>query len=234
MAPTWIDFWNQETIFTQSQWQKNTAFFLERIKPVLNLQPSDKVLDIGCGPGYLADKIEPLVKTYYGIDPSASYISQAQKRLKKKSAIQFEQLKAGDYTNFHFLPNHSFSKAICLSVIQYYRKKSDLETLLKELERVMKPGGLVLIADIPQQGSVLTDVGGGLKMAWRSGYLVDFIRFLFKARFSPYHRFRRELSLLTYSEPELQQILVRQKRMGTVLTQTLTLNANRIHLLVQY
>lgn len=56
------------------------AFEKVKIEPLLALDSTCRVLDVGCGVGRWADEIHPTVKAYVGVDASANMIEVARQR----------------------------------------------------------------------------------------------------------------------------------------------------------
>ena len=96
-----------------------------------NLTPQSKILDVGCGKGFLLYKFTQVVPgiTIAGVDISRYAINNAKKEV--KPFLQFE--------NAYDLPfeDRSFDLVVCLGVIQNLYIY-ELYPALKELERVGK------------------------------------------------------------------------------------------------
>ena len=58
----WIDWWETETIVSPKTWDNNMQIFITATDPLLNYNSQDVILDIGCGPGYLAAYLKDRVK----------------------------------------------------------------------------------------------------------------------------------------------------------------------------
>lgn len=64
--------------------------------PLLNLSPSDRVLDIGCGIGRWADALIGKVAKYHGTDLIDHLVTIAQERFKDQPGFSFQALRAQD------------------------------------------------------------------------------------------------------------------------------------------
>jgi ubiquinone/menaquinone biosynthesis C-methylase UbiE len=117
----------------------------------LELRLGEAVLDVGAGPGLLlrdlALSVGPGGKAA-GLDMSAPMIEIARRRCEGLAQVVFEQ---GDAMQLPF-PDASFDVAVSTQVYEYV---PDMALALRELHRVMKPGGRILILDTDWDSLVL-------------------------------------------------------------------------------
>ncbi len=109
-------------------------------RAVLSLQPGERVLDIGSGPGFLAAEMAAEVGPegrVYGLDPSESMLASARRR---DAPVEFG---TGDALSLPFLDEH-FDVAVCTQVYEYVE---DIVAALAEARRVLRPGGRLLVVD---------------------------------------------------------------------------------------
>jgi ubiquinone/menaquinone biosynthesis C-methylase UbiE len=110
-----------------------------------SLQPGQSLLDIGCGTGevlYRALKKFGGAVFLYGIDPSNDMLEVARYKLRKASNVILER-GAGENLRF---PDASFDWVV--SSLTFHHLPLDLKRLtLREIYRVLKPGGALLISD---------------------------------------------------------------------------------------
>ena len=109
------------------------------------LQPSDKVLDFGCGTATLTLLIEEQCNsgTVIGLDTDPQILAIARKKIsQKKSAIT---LLAYGGTTFPF-PDCVFDKVLSSWVFHHLTTTQKI-TAFKEINRVLKPQGELHIAD---------------------------------------------------------------------------------------
>lgn len=103
------------------------------------LKPDDRVLDVGCGAGaalvLAADVVGP--DRVAGADPTAGLASTARKRL-PESRIEIAPAEA--------LPFDDDSFTVVWSIASHHHWK-DSETGLREIKRVLAPGGRLLLAE---------------------------------------------------------------------------------------
>jgi len=109
-------------------------------------RPGENVLDVGCGTGTLAISLEPKVGTgeVLGIDASREMIEVAkEKAAKSGSGVDFQ---VGLVEAIPF-PDGSFD--LVTSSLMLHHLPDDLKrTGLKEVRRVLKPGGRFMAMDL--------------------------------------------------------------------------------------
>ena len=113
------------------------GYFRDALTRQLGLQPEDlSVLDVGCGGGILSEEFATLGCRVTGIDPSAPSLETARKHAANESlAIDYRQA-SGESIPFDA---DSFDVVICCDVLEYV---DNLEKTLREVARVLKPGGM--------------------------------------------------------------------------------------------
>ena len=115
---------------------------------LLNIQPQSHVLEIGFGPGvstqYAAEKVTQGFVA--GIDHSETMVLAARKRNAEAIKAGRMELKQGDVASLPY-PDASFDKAFSIHSIYFWTNPLDC---LKELWRVLKPGGSLAITILPK------------------------------------------------------------------------------------
>jgi ubiquinone/menaquinone biosynthesis C-methylase UbiE len=115
----------------------------------LSLQPGEAVIDIGCGPGFLCERMAELVGqagSVLGIDVSQDLIDLAGQR----NPHAWLTYAKGDAAALD-VPDESLDAAVCTQVLEYV---PDADRALREMHRVLRPGGRVLIVDTDWDGVV--------------------------------------------------------------------------------
>jgi arsenite methyltransferase len=110
------------------------------IRAALALQPGERVLDIGSGPGLLATEMAEEVGAdggVHGIDPSDSMLAIARRH---DPRVDY---RTGDALALPF-PDEHFDVAVCTQVYEYVE---DVAGALAEARRVLRPGGRLLVLD---------------------------------------------------------------------------------------
>jgi arsenite methyltransferase len=115
------------------------------IRSTLALQPGERVLDIGSGPGFLAHEMAQDVGPggrVDGVDPSDSMlaIARGQEPAAGAGSVEFQR---GDALSLPF-PDASFDVAVSTQVLEYV---DDVAGALAEARRVLRPGGRLLVLD---------------------------------------------------------------------------------------
>lgn len=99
-----------------------------------------RLLDIGCGNGAFLSKLAPQLREAVGVDISEKMLEQARKRNRRYSHLSFQQLQ-GPQLPF---PDNSFDRVISVLSFRYL----DWDPIVKEILRVLKPGGEFLVVDM--------------------------------------------------------------------------------------
>ncbi len=106
----------------------------------LQIQPEQRVLDIGCGTGTLLQTLLSFVSetNLVGVDPSQEMLNVAKNKLPKTI-----ELKQGDAEKLPF-PDNCFDWVISTNSFHYF---SHPEKAIAEAKRVLKTNGSVVITD---------------------------------------------------------------------------------------
>lgn len=110
------------------------------VRALLALQPGERVLDIGSGPGLMSSEMAAEVGPegrVVGVDPSDSMLAMARRR---EAPVEYV---AGDALALPF-DDESFDAAVATQVYEYV---ADMPAALAEARRVLRPGGRLLILD---------------------------------------------------------------------------------------
>jgi SAM-dependent methyltransferase len=102
-------------------------------------QPGGKVLDVGCGPGIMAEAILSRGCEFWGVDQSRKMIEMCMDRFSGTGRTHFS---LGDALGLHF-GDAFFDAVLCMGVIDGLR---DRRLALREMMRVLKPGGTLIVS----------------------------------------------------------------------------------------
>src|SRR5262249_28129107 len=122
------------SLMAHETWPQN-----RRAIDALGVARSDRVLDIGCGPGRSLATLAYLAPEgrIIGADPSALMAELATKRnsaLVLAPRVEVVQASAASLP----FADAAFDKALCVHVLYFW---DDLATAFAEIARVLKPGG---------------------------------------------------------------------------------------------
>jgi ubiquinone/menaquinone biosynthesis C-methylase UbiE len=129
----------------------NMDYFEKIVLPSLDLPNNGQVLDVGCGNGgialLLAEQRSDLGIT--GIDFEQKSIQEATAFAEQNGFknLRFEQ---GDAHQLRF-DEGAFDGALCQTVLTHVR---DAQTVVKEMARVLKPGGVFFAAEYTEDGAM--------------------------------------------------------------------------------
>ncbi|MCG8669296.1 MAG: bifunctional 2-polyprenyl-6-hydroxyphenol methylase/3-demethylubiquinol 3-O-methyltransferase UbiG [Pseudomonadales bacterium] len=134
-AQTW---WQEGSQLSQLQALNTGRFgYLDKVLNALRINYHDlKVLDIGCGGGFICEEFAKRSARTSGVDPSPATIVEASQHARKTGLdINYRE---GTGENLPFEDN-SFDLISCCDVLEHV---SDLEMVIQETARVLKPGGI--------------------------------------------------------------------------------------------
>lgn len=129
--------WNAEG------YAKNARFVTELGAPVLGLldpQPGERILDVGCGDGVLTKKIADLGCAVVGVDSSPEFVTSARK-------LGLEVLEQ-DAAQMEF--NHCFDAVFSNAALHWMK---DADTVIERVARALRPGGR-FVAEMGGHGCV--------------------------------------------------------------------------------
>lgn len=115
------------------------------VRATLALQPGERVLDIGVGPGLLAAEMAAEVGpdgAVCGIDISEDMLAIAKTRAQVAGSAALE-LRSADANHIPY-PDESFDAVVATQVFEYLE---DIPGALAQVHRVLQPGGRVLLLD---------------------------------------------------------------------------------------
>jgi 2-polyprenyl-6-hydroxyphenyl methylase / 3-demethylubiquinone-9 3-methyltransferase len=101
-----------------------------------------RVLDVGCGGGFLAEQFAALGCQVTGVDPSAASIATARAHAAGRGLRIDYRVGGGEELP---VPGAAFGVACCCDVLEHV---PDPDRVISETARVLKPGGLYLFDTI--------------------------------------------------------------------------------------
>jgi arsenite methyltransferase len=114
------------------------------VREALAVSPGERLLDVGCGPGFycleLIDEVGPS-GSIVGVDPSPAMLALAERRCAGHDNIELCEGEAVSVP----VDDGDFDVAYSVQVLEYV---DDVAAALAELHRALRPGGRVLVWDI--------------------------------------------------------------------------------------
>ena len=133
--------WGLEKDFLHSSRKNmwNNDYFEFLVKCVWKIDKPVRIIDFGCGYGFLAQMLLPLIpsgSSYKGIDISEELINDANIQFANCQEVSFELADLNEY-----VPTEEYDIAICQSVLRHL---SNPENILKKMVDSVKENGLVI------------------------------------------------------------------------------------------
>ncbi len=118
---------------------------------LLDIKPDDRLLEVGFGPGFAIELVSKMVSEGFivGVDHSEAMVRQASKRNARAIRDGKVVLQLGSVSH---LPkfNEPFDKLFTINSIHFWNEPIDC---LKELRKLLKPGGLIAVTLQPRSQS---------------------------------------------------------------------------------
>jgi ubiquinone/menaquinone biosynthesis C-methylase UbiE len=114
------------------------------VREALGARPGERVLDVGCGPGFFVEELLHDVGAegaVVGVDTSPQMLAAAAHRCAAHGNVDF---RAGDATALP-VEEAAFDAALCVQVLEYV---ADPTVALAQMHRALRPGGRVVVWDI--------------------------------------------------------------------------------------
>ena len=115
---------------------------IEKMAEVSGIGPASQVADVGTGTGFVAAGLAPRVERVVGIDSAPAMLEVARENLRALGASNVE-LVVGEASRLP-LQDGAVDAAFANLVLHH---AEDPEAMLREMARVVRPGGTVAITD---------------------------------------------------------------------------------------
>jgi arsenite methyltransferase len=114
------------------------------IRDALSARAGDRVLDVGCGPGFyvaeLLDEVGP-EGGVVGVDNSEAMLAVAAHRCEGRPNVAFHRTEAVSLP----VEDGGFDRVLCVQVLEYVE---DVPRALSEMRRALRPGGRLVVWDV--------------------------------------------------------------------------------------
>lgn len=157
---TTIDNFRMNEVVSQIAFAGRRSRVYRQIVSLAGVRPGDCVLDVGSSSGYLARKLAEAAGPaghVTGVDPSEAAIAHARRR--GGGGLTFTVGVAQDLD----LPDSSFDVVTCTLALHHVPARKR-EAALREMYRVTRPGGRLLVADFDPMLRLLPLHAGGGRM----------------------------------------------------------------------
>ncbi len=174
---------------------------------MLDVQPEETVLDAGCGLGYFLLKLKGSGAVLHGIDTSPESVSYVKKHITPHA-------KTGSVEQIPY-PDNTFDKVLFCEVIEHV---ADDAKVLREIRRVLKPGGRVVISTPSLKGfratAKLKQLGHhhGGEFHYRDGYMPEDLERILEGNGYRVVETRQAMFLLSELVMEMTKVVFLLKR----------------------
>ena len=122
----------------------------KRLYEQASVQPHHRVLDIGCGTGTFAVAIKGWLPSaeVVGLDPDPKALARSRRKAERAGvSIRFDQ----GFANALPYPDGSFDRVFSSLMFHHLPRDAKFATM-REVRRVLKPGGSLHLLDFEQEG----------------------------------------------------------------------------------
>ena len=133
---------------------------LHFFRPILtrHVRPDDSWVDLGCGSGVLTKELLALGASVVAVDGSPRMLSHAREQIGLEYAGRVNWIQS-DVQSIDALKDGAYDGVLCSSVVEYLDRPG---ALLKEVARILIPGG-VLVISLPPTWSVVRVFQKGIR-----------------------------------------------------------------------
>ena len=205
----WTDFWKGESQSFFKIMRMSTHVFANRFTQTFHYK-NTKILDFGCGPGFLVELLVNQDCEITGFDINESFIQICHRNFPDHvfSVIDADVASLRNSLNKQ-TQTKLFDFIILLSISQYYDSRKEFESVIKTLAFNLKKGGTLIIADvISKNTSRWKDLTSVFSQSILSGNLFNLISFILYLLFSRYQKATRQAPLLTFEDEFFKNLAI--------------------------
>lgn len=193
----WTSFW-EELPARQDLYRVQSREYVRNLLGVVPMTPDSRILDFGCGFGYVAEQLSPRVAEVFVWDSSDNMCRQAMSRLTRLDNVAYLDLSAPSRS-----PGNPRLDFILVNSVIQYMTPDDFSMWLANWSQMLTPAGRIVISDvIPPGYNLRTDLLSLLSFSARRGML---FRAVFQASRDILHyaRARQTQPLTCFSRDDL-------------------------------
>lgn len=234
-SSNWTNYWQTNPEGFNDIMNLSTKYFADKLYDKYPLIKNDRVLDIGCGPGFLFNEIVKKVELFVGTDISDNYIKVCNSSSSITPNTHFLVSDAYDFETYgKLILEYRINKVIMLSVLQYYQNTEMIIKLISHFKEISRHQKFTfLIADIiPENHSVLGDVASISYNSIKKNYAFKFIKFICYALFSDYRKIKK--SGLLKIKPEFFVKLADDLNVKITVVKNITIHSGRYSVLLDF
>jgi SAM-dependent methyltransferase len=162
----WPSYW-QQLPEGQLLFRPESAEYVRNLTAAVPLTADMKVLDFGCGYGFIAEELAPRVADYYLWDVAASMREHALARLARLGNVHLL-----DLSNPEAVPDGLRLDLVLVNSVVQYLQPAELASWLVCWRKLLAEDGQVVLSDlIPPAHGFLADLLSLLWFSVRRGYL---------------------------------------------------------------
>ncbi len=164
------------------EWERLEATAYGRLQALIHLEFIERyckqnysVLDAGCGPGRFSIFIARMGARVTLLDLSSGQLRLAKENMtREKLLTQTDGFLEGDITNLSRFPDSHFDLTLCLGGPLSYACEKRFQAA-RELIRVTRPGGTVLVSVMSRLGSTIQGLQNP-KVDWKKDFTLERVR----------------------------------------------------------
>lgn len=126
--------------------KKRNSEETRKIKPLLLLDKSSKILDVACGIGRWSDAIDTEIEEYCGIDFCSDFIELAKERNRKDNRFFFVSENTKIEQCMNRVGKTNFNRVLLIGALMYLND-SDVQSTLIQIERLCSEHAIICIRE---------------------------------------------------------------------------------------
>jgi 2-polyprenyl-3-methyl-5-hydroxy-6-metoxy-1,4-benzoquinol methylase len=209
MATVWENFWKHQNSATHEIMKVNTSFFAKQYEKLFQPKPGVRILDYGCGPGFLIGYLKKNSARFVGADINLAFIEECQKNFPNQQfiLISTDTNRTNEIFTNALRAEDKFDHIVLLSISQYFTGLDELKSVIELLSKHLAPDGRIVIADvISPRTTQASDAISLLFQSLKQNRLREFVRFMIHIFTSDYRKISGSNRLLRISNEEMSSV----------------------------